>query len=154
MPLPAAAPPSTEIGWLPSPLSISRMWRSSWVLVAMRTYGLLAMLPYRRGRREASEGSYAFLAGALHEAVIASKGGGGTVTALADERQAQLDALLDALRNLPTPEMIVRCREAVGADPTVEAGLARIHAANAGAWAFDRMTSYLDRLRSLNAERK
>jgi hypothetical protein len=43
--------------------------------------------------------------------------------------------------------------EAIGGDPTTEAGQAAVDAAMAGAWAFDRMTSYLVRLRSLNDER-
>lgn len=73
---------------------------------------------------------------------------------LTPDQQAQLTALLDELGNLPTPETIVRCTEAIDPDPTTEAGRARIDAAAAGAWAFDRMTAYLDRLRSLNEERK
>lgn len=69
------------------------------------------------------------------------------------DRQHQLDELIDKLSNTTTPEAIVASMEAIGVDPTIEADQARIDAAMAGAWAFDRMTSYLKRLRSLNDER-
>ena len=75
------------------------------------------------------------------------------MTALTEERQQSLDALLEELGGFPTPETIVRCMEAIGVDPTTEAGQAAVDAAMAGAWAFDRMTSHLVRLRSLNDER-
>lgn len=76
------------------------------------------------------------------------------MTTHTEDRQAKLDALLDALRDNPTPELIVRSMDATGPDPTVPADLERVDVASAGAWAFDRMTAYLERLRSLNEERK
>ena len=72
---------------------------------------------------------------------------------LTPEKQAQLTALIDELDTFPLYVRIVRCEEAMGLDPTVEADRDRMDAALAGAWAFDRLLLYLNRLRSLNDER-
>lgn len=72
---------------------------------------------------------------------------------LATERQERLTALLDQLETFPTYAMLMRCVEAVGIDPRVQADRDRMDAAMAGAWAYDRMLLYLKRLRSLNEER-
>jgi len=68
-------------------------------------------------------------------------------------QQTQLTALLDELDRFSTSDLIVRCQEAIGLDPTVEADQKRMDVAAAGAWAHDRAVSYLDRLRLLNKER-
>ena len=72
---------------------------------------------------------------------------------LAANQQARLVALLDKLGSLPTAEAIVGCAKAVGIHPGIETDRARMDAASAGAWAFDRTLMYVERLRSLNAER-
>jgi hypothetical protein len=73
---------------------------------------------------------------------------------LKPDQQAQLNALLTELDNMPLPERLVRCLEITGVDPTVETELTLIDSTMASAWAYDRMLLYLDRLRSLNEERK
>ncbi len=72
---------------------------------------------------------------------------------LSVEQQEKLNALLDKLETLPLSMRIVRCEEAIG-DSTSEADRIRIDAAMAAAWAHDRMLLYLERLRTLNDERK
>lgn len=69
------------------------------------------------------------------------------------ERQNRLEALIAELSDLPIAETIFRCMEAITPDATTDAGRVQIDAAIAGAWAFDRMLSYLERLRILNEER-
>jgi len=69
------------------------------------------------------------------------------------EKRAQLTALIDELNTFPTYVKIVRCEEAIGLDPTVEADRDRMDTALAGAWALNRLLLYLNRLRSLNEER-
>lgn len=76
-----------------------------------------------------------------------------TIKDLTTAQQEQLTVLLAELGTFPTSETIVRCQEAVYLDPDVEVDLARADVAMAGAWAYDRMLLYLDRLRSLNEER-
>jgi len=72
---------------------------------------------------------------------------------LAPERQEQLAALVDELDSFPTYALFIRCVEAVGVDPRIEADQVRIDTAMAAGWAYDRMLLYLKRLRSLNDER-
>jgi hypothetical protein len=72
---------------------------------------------------------------------------------LTSKQQEQLTALLEELRTFPIYVMIVRCEEAVGLDPAVEADRDRLDAALSGAMALDRLRLYLKRLRSLNEER-
>jgi hypothetical protein len=78
---------------------------------------------------------------------------GTDIASLTPDQQAQLLALLDRLGAFATPELLVRTFEAMGIDPTVQADIDRADAVMAGAWAFDRLLAYLQRLRSLNAER-
>jgi hypothetical protein len=76
-----------------------------------------------------------------------------TMDPQATNRQERLDSLIAELSHRPTSEMVIRCLEASGIDPRIEADRVKVDAAMAGAWAFNRMLSYLDRLRSLNEER-
>lgn len=77
-----------------------------------------------------------------------------TLEDLTPEQQEKLKVLLAELRDLPTSEAIMRSEQAIGFDPAREADRKRIDTAAAGSWAFDRMLSYLQRLRTLNEERK
>ncbi len=72
---------------------------------------------------------------------------------LSSEHHARLTALLDELANRPTYDSLVRSLEVIGVDPNTEEGVRRIDATMAGAWAYYRMRSYLERLRILNNER-
>src|SRR5215210_3491909 len=68
---------------------------------------------------------------------------------LTPEQQGKLTVLLEALATFPVPERIFRCAQIVGIDPANQADVERMDAAGSGAWAYDRMLSYLVRLRSL-----
>ncbi len=76
-----------------------------------------------------------------------------TIEDLTSAQQEQLTALLAELGTFPTAETLVRCQEALNLDPDMEFDPAQADKAMAGAWAYDRMLLYLDRLRSLNEER-
>lgn len=76
-----------------------------------------------------------------------------TIEDLTPAQQEQLTALLAELGTFPTAETLVRCQEALNLDPDMEFDPAQADKAMAGAWAYDRMLLYLDRLRSLNEER-
>jgi hypothetical protein len=78
----------------------------------------------------------------------------GTFEDLSPEQQRMLTALLEELSTFPVPEMIFRCAQIVGVDPANQADVERMDAAGAGAWAYDRMLSYLVRLRSLVEEQR
>lgn len=79
--------------------------------------------------------------------------GGKTIDDLSEEQRERLAALIARLSTFPGDQLIVRCLEAIGVDGKVQADLDRIDAVMAGAWAYDRVLLYLDRLRTLNEER-
>src|SRR5215207_3300917 len=77
-----------------------------------------------------------------------------TIEDLTPEQQGELTALLDALATFPVPETIFRCAQIVGVDPANQADVERMDAAGSGAWAYDRLISYLVRLRALVKEQR
>jgi hypothetical protein len=72
---------------------------------------------------------------------------------LTKEQRTQLKALLAEIDTMPTPEAIVACREAMGADLDTDEGVKLADQSMAGAWAAERIIPYLLELRELNARR-
>lgn len=73
---------------------------------------------------------------------------------LGSRRRHQLERLLNGLETRGTPELILACLVAQEVDAGIKSDRKRIDDAMAAAWAFDRATHYMERLRELNEERK